>query len=711
MKNTVLLIIAVFTAGSIFGQKTALNFDGLDDYIPVNSTTKLNSMSKITIETWLYVKDFSSAPCTNCWPIVWNQQNSYRFGTGSSGTIEFIVLNGSTNVTITSKGALSTNAWHHIAGTFDGTKIKLYVDGAATDSATYSAFSISYASTSSDVWIADPKTGFGGTLEETRIWDYARTAAQIYEGTFKRFNSSQAGLVLQFSYEDGIAFKDNTSVSSIKDYSSYGNTGTATDFAMMDSVSNFVIGRSYCDTVAYAKFSVTKCNKYILPSKKRTITVSGVYQDTISSWRGCDSVMTITAKINKQSSSSMSLANCDSVQNPVSKKYYKVSGKYTLTIPNFSGCDSIISFNVTVYKKDTTTFNYDACNSVQLNNGNIVSAGGVYKDVLKGFRGCDSIILHNVKIRKPTYSKANLKVCTFVFCPSNNSKVFTSPGIYYDTTINSQNCDSIIEYTVTSKSTSSNINVKSCGNYLSPSKKYTWNKSGTYQDTLLFLNSQGCDSFLTINLTIPVAVKQTLNVAECKSYTVPSGSKVVTSTGTVNDVIKSKSGCDSIQYTINVTINTANTAFVRSNNTLTATAAGGASFQWLDCNKNNESIAGETNRDFTPKSQGKYSLEVKENNCKDTSNCVDFAFNNLSGIQLNNVLISPNPSHGLVQIQSDITLHHVKITVVNLLGETIQAWEMDELNTYQLHLNLAPSVNFIRIESAEGFVVKCIIID
>ncbi len=48
--------------------------------------------------------------------------------------------------------------------------------------------------------------------------------------------------------------------------------------------------------------------------------------------------------------------------------------------------------------------------------------------------------------------------------------------------------------------TSSNINVTSCSSYTSPSGNYTWSSSGTYNDTIP--NAAGCDSVITINLTI-----------------------------------------------------------------------------------------------------------------------------------------------------------------------------------------------------------------
>lgn len=700
-------MVARFSAA----QLTALNFDGVDDYLTVKSTSKLNSMTKITIETWIYVTNWYTSPCNNCAPIVWHQADAYRFGTGNNQKFYLSLMNGSSVVTLTSADTVGGYAWHHVAATFDGTKIRLYVDGNATDSASYSSFTISYNSTD-DVWIADPKTGFGGTLEETRIWDYARTPAQIQEGMLKHYTGNETGLVMQLSYEDGIPYDDNTGVTTILDATSYNHDATPDYFTMLDSTSNFVIGRSYCDTPVYSSYSITRCTKYILPSKKRTVNASGVYQDTITSWEGCDSVMTITVTILKTSAANYNLTACDSVQNPTTKEYYKKSGKYTNIMKNYVGCDSVITVFATVLKKDTTRLSLDVCKSYTLGSGKVVTVSGNYTDSLTGYRGCDSFVLYDLKIRKETYAQATLTMCKFVLCPTDKSKIFRSPGIYYDTIPNSFGCDSIIEYTVKSRATSGVVNINSCGAYISPSKKYTWNTSGTYLDTLVNGNKAGCDSFMTINLTIEAAVNEQFSVTECGSYTVPSGKKVVTSTEIVTDVIKSQAGCDSIKYLINVTIVNVNTGYTRAGNVLTAsTTNSGATFKWLDCNASYAAIPGATNKSFSPAGDGRFALAVTENSCTDTSNCANFAFNSRKDMVLDDIVIFPNPTSGGFSLGTDRTLHHVRISVYNSVGELITSWTSAETAGARFEVNLAPSLYIIKVESDEGSALKYVVFE
>lgn len=701
MKKLLPILFIFLGINLVSAQRTALHFDGVDDYIPVTGNSKLSGPAKITLESWIYVTNFNSSPCADCAPIIWQQDKAYRFGVGNTKAVHFQLLNGSTTVSLSSSSVLSSNTWHHIAGTFDGAKLKIYIDGVATDS-TSASFSITYKSSTTDVWIADPATGYGGALEETRIWDYARSKAEIKDGMYRRYSSATSGLILAYGYEDGIAYKNNTTVSVVDDVTSNNNDGPLKNFKLQDSTSNFILGRTYCDTIAYSKFSVSRCVNYILPSKKRTVTKSGDYKDTIMSWRGCDSVMTISVTILKPTGSTQTYYSCDSFVSPNSGKLYKNSGKYQEKLKNSVGCDSIISMNIFIIRKDTTFNKYTNCKSVVLTNGKTVFKSGLYIDTFKNFRGCDSFIFHIVNVKNPTYFKSKLKICKFVICPSNINKVFRSPGIFYDTLLNAAGCDSIIEYEVVTKSTKGTINVSACSIYKSPSKKYTFTKSGTYFDTLVNKNSQGCDSFMTINLTLTPSKAENLQITNCFSYTSPSG-KMITQTSVVKDTLKYKSGCDSIIYTIQVTINNVNSAVTRTGNNLIAqTSNGAATFQWLNCDQNYQIITGEKNKQYAPTVNGQYAVSVTENNCVDTSDCVVFELNGIKQLQLNQIKIQPNPSRGLFALKSSLSLHQVKVKLVDIQGKTIKTWDIPVLNHQQFECKPSSGLYYIKVESSEG---------
>ena len=100
-----------------------------------------------------------------------------------------------------------------------------------------------------------------------------------------------------------------------------------------------------------------------------------------------------------------------------------------------------------------------------------------------------------------------------------------------------------------SAETTETITANVCDSYTSPSGK-TWTTSNTYSDTIA--NTAGCDSVITVNLTIRQKSFATLTISACDTFTSPSGKKWYTS-DVYLDTISNDASCDSIM-TFNITI-------------------------------------------------------------------------------------------------------------------------------------------------------------
>jgi hypothetical protein len=77
----------------------------------------------------------------------------------------------------------------------------------------------------------------------------------------------------------------------------------------------------------------------------------------------------------------------------------------------------------------------------------------------------------------------------------------------------------------------------------------------------------------------------------------------------------------------------------------------------------------------------------------------------------NDVSISPIPSKGNFVIQSNLTLHQVKITLVNSIGEPLKVWNADKLKNENFEVNVPAALYLIRIESNEGYMIKYILFE
>jgi uncharacterized delta-60 repeat protein len=262
-------------------------------------------------------------------------------------------------------------------------------------------------------------------------------------------------------------------------------------------------------------------------------------------------------------------------------------------------------------------------------------------------------------------SSISVTACDAFTSPSGN--LWTAPGIYNDTIPNAAGCDSVITVNLTLlQSTAATFTLSACDFYSTPN--HTWYVDGTYFDTIP--NAAGCDSIITYNLTFSYSNSSTINAAACDSYPSPSGLYTWTSSGTYTDHLTNSAGCDSA-ITINLVITTVNTGVTQSGVSLSA-AASNAGYQWLDCNNNYTPIIGATSQIFTPAADGSYAVIVTENSCSDTSDCYT-----VTGVGMNEaeagagIKVFPNPSNGQIVVSSDAALSDATVKIVSLTGQVI----------------------------------------
>lgn len=109
-------------------------------------------------------------------------------------------------------------------------------------------------------------------------------------------------------------------------------------------------------------------------------------------------------------------------------------------------------------------------------------------------------------------------------------------------------------------------------------------------------------------------------VEACNAYAWIDGNTYTTSSNV--DYSFSNGGvlCDSI-VTLNLTLNSVDVTVTETSPTLTANS-GGLNYRWLDCDDNYSFVSGEDGQSFTAITNGNYAVEVTDNGCVDTSDCV-----------------------------------------------------------------------------------------
>jgi hypothetical protein len=179
-------------------------------------------------------------------------------------------------------------------------------------------------------------------------------------------------------------------------------------------------------------------------------------------------------------------------------------------------------------------------------SGNVNITANGFVSTITGFTFCS-----------PISSTTNVSICPSALPYSWNGSR-TVAGTYTFTTINSQGCDSTATLNLSVKTnTTSTTNVSICPSQL----PYSWNGSrpaaGTY--TFTTTNSQGCDSVATLNLTVKTNTTSTTNVSICPSALPYSWNGSRTLAGTYTFTTTNSQGCDSVA-TLNLTVKTNTTS-------------------------------------------------------------------------------------------------------------------------------------------------------
>ena len=160
-----------------------------------------------------------------------------------------------------------------------------------------------------------------------------------------------------------------------------------------------------------------------------------------------------------------------------------------------------------------------------------------------------------------------VEACGNYITPSGKY-TFNRTGIYKDFLESVSENDSILTIYLTSKNSWSQISQSACDSFVVPSGRHIYTSSGVYNDTIP--NAAGCDSIITISLNL-TKTRNTLNISACNSYTSPSGKYTWYKQGTYSDTLLNYSGCDVVN-TINLKFpgNTASTLYVSEYNGYTS---------------------------------------------------------------------------------------------------------------------------------------------
>ena len=219
--------------------------------------------------------------------------------------------------------------------------------------------------------------------------------------------------------------------------------------------------------------------------------------------------------------------------------------------------------------------------------------------------------------------------CVSYTSPSGNN-TWTVSNVYLDTIPNATGCDSVITINLTvNPEVTSIIDDTICSNGSVMVNGNTYDAlTPTGTETFSGAGSFGCDSIVTINLTVLPEMTGLVQDTICNNGSIIVNGNTydaLTPTGTEVLTGASSFGCDST-VTISLTVLPTIDVTLTSVGAILTSNEAGATYQWLDCDNGNAIIAAETNQSYTATVTGNYAVLITVNGCSDTSSCelVDF---------------------------------------------------------------------------------------
>ena len=309
-----------------------------------------------------------------------------------------------------------------------------------------------------------------------------------------------------------------------------------------------------CTGVAYTQFGFdTLC------------TIAGEYTLTHydNNIYGCDSTTSLHLTVFQSYAQTIASTICESGSYLFNGQTLTETGTYTANLSTIHGCDSIVTLNLTVGAeyRDTITAHICAGESYNLNGFNISQPTETqyYQHDTVAQNGCDSSVVLHLYVHELNTTDIYGTICLneiyirdgFTITPERVGDTICTRVIptYY-------NCDS----TVILHLTVNPVHEVTLYDEICTGSRYSANgfdtiftQAGNYTLTNVIPNSYGCDSTITLHLTVHPVLETEVTAAICFNESYDFYGSVLNETGTYTYLLNTEHGCDSI-ITLHLTV-------------------------------------------------------------------------------------------------------------------------------------------------------------
>ena len=251
-----ILLIPIASNAQEPGAGTSYDFTNNTMTAPNNPS--LNPMN-ISIEAWIKADSWGN----NSWENVivskdgWASGNEgYTLRAGANGTLSFNFSGAGTWREVTSSPTMAIGKWYHVAGTYDGATMRIYINGEEVGTTAYSG-SITNGNYPLTIGGAAYTVGgtryFDGNIDEVRIWSEPIPETEIKDYMCRKIDAAHPSIVALLAH-----YNFDGATTSLADSSPNGNNltnGGATQVvsgAAIGDASTYQYGGPYNLSLAYS---------------------------------------------------------------------------------------------------------------------------------------------------------------------------------------------------------------------------------------------------------------------------------------------------------------------------------------------------------------------------------------------------------------------------------------------------------------------------
>ena len=294
------------------------------------------------------------------------------------------------------------------------------------------------------------------------------------------------------------------------------------------------------------------CNGEFIFLEGANQTTAGLYTDVYTAANGCDSTVYTTLTVLEPVAVAQEITICEGSSYAIGTNSYSSSGVYTDVFTASNGCDSTVTTTLFVTATLTSNTSASICEGDSFVFGsNSYTESGMYLDNLTSVSGCDSVATLFLTVLPVVNGSVSQTICagqTYSF----GGNVLTTSGTYSQVLTGVSGCDSTVTlYLTVLPELSNTFSVTICEGQTYDFNGQIISVAGMYSASLT--NAFGCDSSVTLYLFIDDAVESftEITIAEGETYTF--GTQNLTDAGEYSEVFTTASGCDSLVHlTLNV---------------------------------------------------------------------------------------------------------------------------------------------------------------